>query len=579
MSTLLLPWQQQPVLLLLALTLVLSACSTRQGPTSDTLAQSQWEAPVYIDRDDGLPLTAIESAALNSTGELDKNLDLNALHDVAVQFKYFLHSGRTTMMRFSQRSQAYLGYTRQVFRQRGLPEELAYLAIVESGYNVRAVSPVGASGAWQFMPYTGMKYGLNQDWWMDERLDPYKAAEAAASYLAKLYRDFGDWHLAIAAYNAGEGKIGRALDGTGAKGFFALKQLNYKLDEKAQIKPETQQYVPRFLAVCKIMRNLEALGFAPVDINRQPAVVRVDATPGTDLKALAAAISMPWEEFTLHNAAHKQYVSHVDRMTYVYVPAEKQGAARLQMTAARSGDSWKQYTAGKKDSWESISRKSKVPVAVLRAANRGVALKSGRNVRVPSGPNCVTPAPYVEERAVAQNTRATSKDKGREKGNKTKGQETYYVVQSGDSLGKIAQRYDVPMATLMQLNNISDPQHVRIGQRLRIDGKSSAVERPTERALAQAAPAAKNAPAAKAAPAVAVHKEKTRAASGSDGAIGQPRSGAGSAKKATYTVQAGDTLWAIARKHNVSPARLLEMNNREKADHIRVGEKLLVSEQ
>ena len=103
------------------------------------------------------------------------------------------------------------------------------------------------------MPYTGQKYGLNQDWWTDERLDPFKSTEAAADYLQKLYGDFGDWPTAIAAYNAGEGKIGRAKQGTGGRDFFEIKSRNHMLDDKAQLRDETKQYVPRYLAVTKIM--------------------------------------------------------------------------------------------------------------------------------------------------------------------------------------------------------------------------------------------------------------------------------------------------------------------------------------
>lgn len=154
-------------------------------------------------------------------------------------------------------------------------------------------------------------------------LDPYKSTEAAADYLAKLYGDFRDWHLAVAAYNAGEGKIGRALEGTGAKSFSGIKEKNHVLDAKAQLREETKQYVPRFLAICKIMRNLDTLGFAPVDMNRPPHLARVPVRPGTDLMAMAESVGLSWSEFSEGNGAHKRYVSHIERQTYVYVPAQR----------------------------------------------------------------------------------------------------------------------------------------------------------------------------------------------------------------------------------------------------------------
>ena len=150
--------------------------------------------------------------------------------------------------------------------KRWTPEDLAYLAIVESGYKPEAFSHAGAAGAWQFMPSTGKKYGLDQDKWTDERLDPYEATEAAASYLQKLYDDFGDWPTAIAAYNAGEGKMQRALEGSGSRNFFEVRERNETLPEKTRLREETKQYVPRFLAVTKIMRNLPQLGFEGGDV-------------------------------------------------------------------------------------------------------------------------------------------------------------------------------------------------------------------------------------------------------------------------------------------------------------------------
>lgn len=220
----------------------------------------------------GEPLTPTELAAFQNTARIDRDIHKASMPDVVLQYKHFLRKGRGTMSVFSRNAEPYLGYARKVFRSRGMPEELAYLALVESGYRPDAESRVGALGAWQFMPYTGMKYGLTQDWWLDERLDPYRATEAAADYLQKLYGDFRDWPTAIAAYNAGEGKMSRAKEGTGARNFYEVVERNHKLDEKARLRPETVQYVPRFLAMSKIMRNLPQLGFTPVDQDK-PAPV------------------------------------------------------------------------------------------------------------------------------------------------------------------------------------------------------------------------------------------------------------------------------------------------------------------
>lgn len=550
MSTilLLLPNTRAAKVVLCALLLaLLSGCGSRQVGLLEGLAdRAAREQPPLLTDDDGVPLSEKELKIFNATGQLDKGLSETARNDVAAQYKFFLRQGRSTMERFSQRSQTYLAYTRKVFRDRGLPEELAFLAIVESGYNPRAVSPAGAAGAWQFMPYTGLKYGLNQDWWMDERLDPYKAAEAAADYLAKLYGDFNDWHLAVAAYNAGEGKIRRALEGTGTKDFFTLKNKNPMLDPKAQLKEETKQYVPRFLAVCKIMRNLEALGFSGVDMRRPPPVVRVHARPGTDLMAMAGAAGMGWEEFKEYNAAHKRYVTHSGRGTYVYVPERSRGvAAAFAAAPSRRGGGWKTYAAGRNESWQSLSRKTGIPAAVLQSSNGGGALRPGSRVRLPAGPNFRLPAPETTagRAAAPQETVAVRPAVGN-------GENSFHVLQPGETLSSLARKYNTSVAALQESNGVSDPRQLHAGRKLRI-------------------PSAENS--------VAEVRPKTSASAA--GLSGTPTHKLPQKKANAYTVRAGDTLWSIARKHNLSTAQLLALNNADGKAPLRPGTRLLVSEQ
>ena len=551
-------WRSMMFQAVLAALLLLGGCGTRQAGVEALAPPS--DVPSYATGDDGIPLTPAEMNALQSTGQLDKKLSPAAMEMVGGQFKFFLHKGRTTMERFSQRSEAYLSHARKVFRERGMPEELAYLAMVESGYNAKAVSPAGAAGAWQFMPYTGMKYGLNQDWWMDERLDPYKAAEAAADYLNKLYGDFRDWHLAIAAYNAGEGKISRALEGTRAKTFFELVEKNHMLDAKAQLRDETKNYVPRFLAFCKIMRNLDSLGFAAVDMNKPLAVSRVQARPGTDLQALAAAVNMSWGEFSVQNAAHKRHVTHADRSTYVYVPNNARSAALASINAGsgREGKGWKSYVAGKGDSWQRLSQKTGIPVSALQASNRQVAsLRPGAKVRLPGWADLRVPAPARTELAEAdakpaRGGKAAQKKAAQTAVNAANGSAfDTYKLEPGDTLTAVAREHNTTVSQLMEINDLDDGGKIRAGQVLRVPG----------RAVAQASRA--------------VPQER-----GARGSLGKPSAPAPKAvKQVTYTVQPGDTLWGIARKHNLSTQELLDLNGSDGKTPLRAGARLLVSEQ
>lgn len=521
-------------------TLLLSACSSRQGG-----GQSDMPALLIPENEDSEPLTSTEVAALKSTGQIDRNVPASAMPAVTAQYKHFLHKGRRTMEIFSQRSGNYLGYARRVFRSRGMPEELAYLAIVESGYRADAKSRAGAAGAWQFMPYTGMKYGLTQDWWMDERLDPYKATEAAADYLQKLYGDFRDWPTAIAAYNAGEGKMRRAKEGTGARNFYEVCERNARLDDKAQLRPETMQYVPRFVAISKIMRNLGPLGFAPVNHDAMPQVERLTARPGTDLMALSKASGMSWSDFQSYNMHHLQPISSTERSTFVYVPRVR--SAQAQAFLQRSGGAYASWrparVATSADSWDKIARRSGVSVAQLRAANGGKSkIYRGETVLVPRSAD-------MSERAVAAAGGGKAAPAAERPSRAKRGGEGspagVHVLASGETLYGVARKYGVSLGELQAANDIDNPGKVRVGQKLRIPG----AKRSAERAIAQAA-GGKN----------------------PSGSLGKRKSGGSK----TYVVKANDSLWNIARQYNVSVDDLKRWNDVDERS-LRVGATLVVS--
>ena len=526
------------LLLLCALlaTLLLSACSSRQGS-----GQSDMPTLLIPENEDSEPLTATEVAALKSTGQIDRNVPASAMPAVTAQYKHFLHKGRRTMEIFSQRSGNYLGYARRVFRSRGMPEELAYLAIVESGYRADAKSRAGAAGAWQFMPYTGMKYGLTQDWWMDERLDPYKATEAAADYLQKLYGDFRDWPTAIAAYNAGEGKMRRAKEGTGARNFYEVCERNARLDDKAQLRPETMQYVPRFVAISKIMRNLGPLGFTPVNHDAMPQVERLTARPGTDLMALSKASGMSWTDFQSYNMHHLQPISSTERSTFVYVPRLQ--SAKAQAFLQRSGGTFANWRPAKvatsADSWDRIARRSGVSVAQLRAANGGkTKIYRGETVLVPRSAD-------MSERAVAAGSGRKSAPAGKAPaGKREKGSPAgVHVLAAGETLYGVARKYGVSLGELQAANDIDNPGKVHVGQKLRIPGAGQSAGR----AVAQAG---KN----------------------PSGSLGKRKGGGAT----TYVVKANDSLWNIARQHNVSVDDLKRWNDVDERS-LRVGATLVVS--
>ncbi|HSE85931.1 MAG TPA: transglycosylase SLT domain-containing protein [Candidatus Binatia bacterium] len=173
----------------------------------------------------------------------------------------FSKSGRNDLEKILARSGKYMAMIVQVLHEEGVPEDLAYLALIESGFVVHSSSPSGAVGLWQFVPGTARKYGLKIDSWVDERRDPVKSTRAAAAYLKDLHNYFGRWYLAIAAYNAGQGAIEKAMQSSGANDFWTLSA-------KAKLRDETRNFVPKFVAASLIAHDPQKYGF--IDLAYEP---------------------------------------------------------------------------------------------------------------------------------------------------------------------------------------------------------------------------------------------------------------------------------------------------------------------
>jgi membrane-bound lytic murein transglycosylase D len=232
-----------------------------------------------------------------------------------VQYFLDLFTGkrREVVNLWVSRSGRYLSMIREVLRARGLPEDLAYTAMIESGFKPDAVSRVGAKGMWQFMPATARRYGLRVDSWVDERYDPEKSTVAAAGYLRDLYTQFGSWSLAQAAYNAGEMKVIRAMQKTGSSDFWTLADSKY-------LKRETKEFVPQIHAATVIGREPDRYGFE-FDDAEPVAVEIVRVPPGTDLRRLAVSASVPFPVMRSLNRVLVRGVTPPGRHWDLRVPA------------------------------------------------------------------------------------------------------------------------------------------------------------------------------------------------------------------------------------------------------------------
>jgi membrane-bound lytic murein transglycosylase D len=200
-----------------------------------------------------------------------------------------------------------------VFRAKGLPEDLAFTAMIESGFNPTAVSRVGAKGLWQFMAPTARLYGLRVDHWVDERLDPEKATVAAAGYLNDLYVRYGSWELAQAAYNAGEVKIDKAIRGTGSTDFWDLSQSRY-------LRRETKDFVPAIQAAMLIGRDPSQYGFEPSPIGI-PDIERLTVPGSTDLRKIASGSGIPLQTLRSLNPVLVRGITPPGRTWEVRVPS------------------------------------------------------------------------------------------------------------------------------------------------------------------------------------------------------------------------------------------------------------------
>jgi len=428
------------------------------------------------------PLTEQEKKALASRTDIPFNLDVRETEDVQMFLTYFTQERRETMHRWLERAAPHLPYIRAVLATYKLPPDIIALPFIESGYNTMAYSPAGAGGMWQFMPATGRRFNLSVDWWVDERRNPYLATVAAAKYLSELYAMFSDWNLALAAYNCGEGKMSRVISQSGQNDFFDIAK------NPALLKQETRHYVPKFLAVLKIFKNLEALGFAPVKWDAGQVLEEVTLPGGTDLAALSEACGMNWEEFLKFNPGFRRQVSPPDRESPGYVPVEKKQLALnyLANPSCVANRGIRSYTASAGDTWWNVSKRTGVPIAALRQMNpsAGEVLAPGDTV-------------YAPMDGSAQDAAMADLDDKPVKGSETARAQTYRFKR-GDSLASIAKQFGVGKLELMRANDIKNEKYVMIGKSLTIPAKvtvaSAAACPPVAPGGPQAVAAAQQAP-------------------------------------------------------------------------------------
>ena len=266
-----------------------------------------------------------------------KNWEHQVKFDVPIQMNkqvraylvYFSTERKAVITRYLARSSRYLPMIKEVFQEAGLPEDMAYLAMIESGFNNKAYSPAAASGMWQFIKGTGLRYGLAIDGYVDERRDPEKATRAAAQYLLDLYKQFGSWYLAAASYNCGEGRVQRELNQSNHKNF-------WELSANQCLPTETKNYVPQMIAATIIAKNPEKFGFKNVPYLPPVKYEKVPVTETTSLTAAAVAVNVPVEEVAGLNPELLRGITPPDAPSYkLNLPPNSKELFTKNITIAR----------------------------------------------------------------------------------------------------------------------------------------------------------------------------------------------------------------------------------------------------
>lgn len=416
-----------------------------------------------------------------------------------------------------KRGERYLYHIVNEIEARKLPMELALLPVVESAFNPVAYSRARASGLWQFIPDTGRRYGLKQNWYYDGRRDVLAATTAALDYLEFLAAEFnGDWLLAVAAYNAGEANVARAirrnLEAGKPTDFFSLR-----------LPPETRAYVPKLLAIRRIVANPAAHGLEFAPIPNEPFFEKVDIDGQIDLNVAAELAGISKEELLALNPAFNHWVTDPDGPYYLLIPVAH---------AARFAEALKElppeqrvrvvhHRVRKGDTLSAIASRYGVSVAAIRQANniRGSIIYPGQDLLITAAP----PRAGTRTATMTASTQARA-------GTAAHGATRRYVVRRGDTLWSIARAHGTTAQRLAAINGISLNGTLAVGQQL-------------------------------------ILPETARLAAADTSSISQA---------ITYVVRSGDTLSRIAHRFRVALNDLLGWNDLEPNSIIRPGQKLVM---
>ena len=422
---------------------------------------------------------------------------------------YFQTIARDFFQSALTRSGKYAPIMARILQEEGLPTDLIYLPLIESGYKTNAYSWAKATGPWQFISGTGKQYGLYRNWWYDERRDFERSTRAAARYLSFLYNRYGDWYLALAAYNSGEGRIDRATKKENTNDYWRLKSLAR----------ETRDYVPLFLAATIIAKNPEKYGFsAYYDDCLEYETVTVGKC--VDLRHVAKSIGTTHEYLQHLNPELLRSITPPGIETYrLRIPKNTETAfwASYDSFEEPTVAGVDKHTIRRGETWSSIAKKYGISSRALAEAN-GSSTKSmliaGKSLMIP-----------MRNSDLARSNSSQRKSSNSSTSKRKVSSNAEYTVRKGDNLWQIAEANGTTVNDLRSLNGLGPYADLYPGQKLKINSKA------------------------------------------------QGKSGKSSGTKImTYKVRKGDTLAKIAQKYNTNTQEIASINGIHTIDHLRIGQ-------
>jgi membrane-bound lytic murein transglycosylase D len=488
--------------------------------------------------------------------------------------------------RTSERARPYLFHIIEEVEARGMPSELALLPIIESAFQPFAYSPARAAGIWQFIPETGRRFGLKQTWWYDGRRDVVASTDAALRYLETLHDQFaGDWLLAVAAYNCGEGNVGRAIQENERRGL-PTDFWNLALPE------ETRGYVPRLLAMARIVAEPGAHGVRLPTIANEPAITRVAVGGPIDLEVAAEVAGLRLSDVRHLNPGHSRWATDPDGPHHLVLPVDRAETflARLESMPQAERTPWKRHVVRPGETLPTIASRYGTDSATLQQVNELVTsrVRPGHVLRVPltaGGTSVVlaeaSPAASLSEPAADA---STGRKGSRQASRPSPPKAVSHTVARGETLSGVARRHGVSVADLAGWNKLRPGASVKVGQKLTVKTGRTEAPEPVRVAARTAPPSGAVGPNPSRGSGTSPNARPDRPKPADAKASATPAkavAGASGTRDATgrmirYRVKSGETLWAISQRFGVSVDMLRRWNKLGGKQDVRAGQELNV---